>query len=84
MARVKVDTQGRLVLPQAQRRRLGIDVGESEVELLATAEGVLLEQSRDIRLSTGDDGLQVATIDGAGTILNATVLEAVHFDRAER
>lgn len=82
--RVKVDGQGRLVLPQAHRRRLGIDASGSEVELVATPEGVVLESPRDVTVSVGDDGLQVATIDGAGTIRNATVLEAIRADRAHR
>lgn len=83
MARIKVDGQGRLVIPLAQRRRLGVD-GAGEVEMLATAEGVVLEPTREVRVSTGDDGLSVATIDGAGTISNETVLEAIHSYRAER
>jgi AbrB family looped-hinge helix DNA binding protein len=84
MAKVKVDAQGRLVLPQAQRQRLGINAAGSEVELLATPEGVVLEPRRDVTLSAGDDGLRVVTIGGAGTIQGATVLEAIHAERADR
>ncbi len=83
MVKVKVDAQGRLVLPVALRRRLGLDAG-GEVELLTTAEGLVLEQSKNTTVSTGDDGLVVATIDGAGTIRNATVLDAIHAERSNR
>lgn len=82
MVKIRVDAQGRLVVPQIQRRRLGID-GAGEVELVPTAEGVMLEPTRDVRVSAGEDRLCVVTIDGAGTIRNATVLEAIHADRSD-
>ncbi|CAN5864756.1 hypothetical protein BH23ACT12_BH23ACT12_14790 [soil metagenome] len=81
--KAKVDAQGRLVIPQAQRRRLGID-GPWEVEMIPTAEGVAIEPTRAVRITTAGDGLSVATIDGAGTIRNVTVLGAIHAERAER
>ena len=43
---VKVDAQGRVVIPQAERERLGLPDGGA-LELVSTPEGVLLE--RDVR-----------------------------------
>lgn len=83
MVRVKVDARGRMVLPQAFRRRLGIDptVG-GEVEALATLDGVALERPRQVTVSVGEDGLAVATIEGGGTIRNVAALDEISAARS--
>lgn len=84
MVKITVDRQGRIVLPRSQRQRLGVEGGNNDLELVTTPEGVALEPRREVTLSTGADGVVVATVEGAGTIDNATVLQAIHSDRDAR
>lgn len=79
--RVKVDRQGRLVLPQ--RVRDGLVTLPGEVLLRRTPEGLLLRPiSRPGTVRTADDGLPVLRLDRPVT--NAEVLAAVDRERDSR
>ena len=56
---VKVDAQGRVVIPQAERERLGLPDGGT-LELVSTPEGVLLERRRRASLTMDASGLQTS------------------------
>ena len=77
---VKVDRQGRVVIPQQERERLGVRDGGS-LELLATAEGLLLERRRRAAVGVHDDGLPLITIDGLDTVTNEETVAAIHRQR---
>lgn len=80
---VKVDAQGRVVIPQAERERLGLPDGGA-LELVSTPEGVLLERRRQATVTTGDDGLPLVTLDDVGTVSNLDATDAIHAQRDER
>lgn len=80
---VKVDAQGRVVIPQAERERLGLPQGGT-LELVSTPEGVLLERRHQATVATGEDGLPMVTIDAVSTVSNADAVEAIHTQRAGR
>lgn len=76
---VKIDRQGRVVIPQQERERLGVRDGGT-LELTSTPEGLLLERRHQAAV-THDDGLPVVTIDGLDTISNDEAVEAIHRQR---
>jgi AbrB family looped-hinge helix DNA binding protein len=80
---VKVDAQGRVVIPQAERERLGLSEGGA-LELVSTPEGVLLERRRHATVTVGEDGLPLVTLDDLDTVSNADTTEAVHAQRDDR
>lgn len=80
---VKVDAQGRVVIPQAERERLGLPTGGA-LELVSTPEGVLLERRRRATVTTGDDGLPLVTLDDVDTVSNVEATDALHAQRDER
>ena len=80
---VKVDAQGRVVIPQAERERLGLSDGGA-LELVSTPEGVLLERRRQATVTTAEDGLPLVTLDDADTVTNVEATEALHAQRDER
>lgn len=80
---VKVDAQGRVVIPQAERERLGVSQG-GELELVSTPEGVLLERRRQATVTSGEDGLPLVTVGDVDTVSNAEATEAIHGQRDER
>jgi AbrB family looped-hinge helix DNA binding protein len=80
---VKIDAQGRVVIPQGERERLGLPRG-GVLELVATPEGVLLERRRRATVSTGEDGLPMVALDDAGMVSNLDATQAIHDQRAER
>jgi AbrB family looped-hinge helix DNA binding protein len=80
---VKVDAQGRVVIPQAERERLGLPDGGS-LELVSTPEGVLLERRRQATVTSGEDGLPMVTLDDAGTVSNLDATQAIHDQRDDR
>ena len=80
---VKVDAQGRVVIPQAERERLGLPDGGT-LELVSTPEGVLLERRRQATVTTGEDGLPVVTLDDVDTVSNVEATEALYAQRNER
>lgn len=77
---VKVDRQGRIVIPLHERERLGVADGGT-LELIATPEGVLLERRRQAEVRTAEDGLPVITIQDLETLSNEESLSAIHRDR---
>jgi AbrB family looped-hinge helix DNA binding protein len=80
---VKVDAQGRVVIPQAERERLGLPAGGA-LELVSTPEGVLLERRRQATVSDGEDGLPMVTLDDAGVVSNTDAIDAIHDQRDGR
>lgn len=78
---VRVDRQGRVVIPLRERERLGVEEGGT-LDLVATPEGVLLERRRPATVRIGDDGLPVVTAEGAEQVSNDESLEAIHRHRA--
>lgn len=80
---VKVDAQGRVVIPQAERERLGMPDGGA-LELVSTPEGVLLERRRQATITRGEDGLPLVTLDDGGTVTNADATAAIHDQRDDR
>ena len=80
---VKLDAQGRVVIPQAERERLGMPHGGA-LELISTPEGVLLERRRRATVSPGEDGLPQVTLDDLETVSNADATEAIHTQLADR
>lgn len=80
---VKVDAQGRVVIPQAERERLGLPDG-GVLELVSTPEGVLLERRRQATVTSGEDGLPMVTLDDAGTVSNVDATQAIHDQRDDR
>ncbi len=79
--RVKVDRQGRLVLPHALRD--GVVTVPGEVVLIRTADGLLLRPTTAVgKLKTAKDGLPVLALEV--TITNAEVLAAIAAERSER
>jgi AbrB family looped-hinge helix DNA binding protein len=78
--RVKVDQQGRIVLPQRERERLGVATGGT-LDLIATPEGVLLEPRHTARVRTADDGVPLITIEGIEQVTNEESLDAIHQER---
>ena len=80
---VKLDAQGRVVIPEAERERLGLRDG-GVLELLSTPEGVLLERRRRATVSSGEDGLAQVTLDDLETVSNADATQAIHTQRDDR
>ena len=80
---VKVDAQGRVVIPQVERERLGLPAGGA-LELVSTPEGVLLERRRQATVTSGDDGLPMVTLDDDGTVSNIDATQAIHDQRDDR
>ena len=80
---VKVDAQGRVVIPQAERERLGLPDGGA-LELVSMPEGVLLERRRQATVTSGEDGLPMVTLDDAGTVSNVDATQAIHDQRDDR
>lgn len=86
MAKVRVDAQGRLVLPLGVRRRFGIDGRPAELVATETADGLLIEvpPNRAV-VSEAEDGLPVVTIDGiSAPITNDSVIAGIEADRSAR
>lgn len=80
--RVKVDHQGRVVIPLRERERLGVAEGGT-LELIATPEGVLLERRRPAQVRTADDGLPVITIEDIEPVSNEESLDAIRRTREQ-
>jgi AbrB family looped-hinge helix DNA binding protein len=80
---VRVDRQGRVVIPLRERERLGVAEGGT-LELTATPEGVLLEHRRPGRVLIAPDGLPVITIKDIEPIANEETLDAIRRTRQRR
>ncbi|WP_052669033.1 AbrB/MazE/SpoVT family DNA-binding domain-containing protein [Nitriliruptor alkaliphilus] len=81
--KVKVDAQGRVVIPQAERERLGLSAGGA-LDLIATPEGLLLERRRRATVTVEEDGLPLVRVDELGTVSNTEAIDAIHQQRAGR
>lgn len=80
---VNIDRQGRVVIPQHERERLGVRDGGT-LELVSTPEGVLLERRRRARVALDDDGLATIGVEDLGTVSNDEALAAIHEQRRGR
>lgn len=82
--RVRVDAQGRVVIPRRVRERMGIPDG-GELELVETPEGVLLERPRvEAWVEIAEDGLPVIRTSGERRITNDETVAAIHAIRDGR
>lgn len=81
-ATVKIDRQGRVVIPQRERERLGVGDGGT-LELVPTPEGVLLERRRRASVTVDEDGVPVVSIEGLETVSNVETVEAIHRQRSQ-
>lgn len=77
---VNVDRQGRVVIPLQERERLGVGHG-GVLELVPTAEGLLLERRRHAAVGLDDDGLPVVTVQRLETVSNDEAVAALHRQR---
>jgi bifunctional DNA-binding transcriptional regulator/antitoxin component of YhaV-PrlF toxin-antitoxin module len=77
---VKVDAQGRVVIPQAERERLG-SARRWGARTRLYAEGVLLEKRRRARVTSREDGLPLVVLGDVQTVSNAEATEAIHAQR---
>lgn len=77
---IKVDRQGRVVIPQRERERLGVAEGGT-LELVATPEGLLLERRRSAKVRVDEGGLPVVTIEDVQSVSNDDALDAIHRQR---
>ena len=74
---VKVDRQGRIVIPLSERERLGIAEG-GMLELIPTPEGLLLEPRTPAQVKTVEGGLRILVLEDGRTVSNEETLEAIH------
>ncbi len=82
--RVNVDEAGRLVIPLALRRLMGLRDG-GEVDLEATSDGILLRRpTARATVEVASDGLPVVHMQGVERISNDDVLDAIRADRLQR
>ncbi len=79
----KVDAQGRVVIPQAERERLGLTEGGA-LDVVPTPEGVLLERRRRATVRLDEQDLPLVTLEDLGTVTNADTTEALHAQRDDR
>lgn len=77
---VKVDQQGRVVIPQRERDRLGVRDGGT-LELVPTPEGLLLERRHRAEVSVAEDGLPVVTIEELEEVSNDEAVDAINRQR---
>lgn len=78
-----MDRQGRIVIPRAERERLGVG-GGATFELITTAEGVILERRREATVETAEDGLPVVRMSDERTISGEAASAAIHAVRDGR
>lgn len=83
MPTVRIDGQGRIVVPLAERQRLGLRGGDA-LELIPTPEGLLLEPRPEVIVSMAADGLPVAEFVDGRTIANEDLLAAIDAERNAR
>jgi AbrB family looped-hinge helix DNA binding protein len=80
MSDVKVDRQGRLVIPQRERERLGLTDGGT-LRLTPTAEGLVLERPQAAEVRQDDTGVPVVRILHGEEVSNDDALAAIHEHR---
>jgi AbrB family looped-hinge helix DNA binding protein len=79
---VRVDRQGRVVIPLDERERLGWQDG-ARLDLVPTPEGLVLERRRSASLSHSE-GVPLVSIDDGDVVSNAAAVEAIHRQRDGR
>lgn len=77
---VRIDRQGRVVIPRADRERLGVRDG-GVLELVSTPEGVQLERRRRVEVAIAEDGVPLVTVEDVGTVRNDDAVGAIHRQR---
>lgn len=80
---VRIDKQGRIVIPQHERERLRLHDGAT-LELIPTPEGVVLEHHRNAQVVDPGDGLPVIILDEPSKVDNDRAVEAIHRHRDQR
>ena len=80
---VRIDRRGRIVVPLAERRRLGLEGGQ-ELVLVPTPEGLLFERRCDARVRTGPDGLPLVEFTEPQPVSGDVALAAIRAHRDER
>jgi AbrB family looped-hinge helix DNA binding protein len=78
---VRVDRQGRVIIPLRERERLGLEEG-GILDLVATPEGILLERRRAATVRMGDDGVPLIIVEGLDQVSNEESLDAIRRHRA--
>jgi AbrB family looped-hinge helix DNA binding protein len=73
---VRIDRQGRVVIPQVERERLGLDPGTT-LELVPTPEGLLLERLRPAEVVDGADGVPLIHLVGQPSVPNDEARRAI-------
>jgi AbrB family looped-hinge helix DNA binding protein len=74
--RVRIDRQGRVVIPQAERERLGLEAGTT-LELVPTPEGLLLERRHRAEVVEGADGAPLIRLVGDPRVTNDDAQRAI-------
>jgi bifunctional DNA-binding transcriptional regulator/antitoxin component of YhaV-PrlF toxin-antitoxin module len=82
-SKVRIDRQGRIVVPFTERRRLGLEGGEV-LTLVPTPEGLVLERRHDATVRTGFDGLPVLEFADPRRVSGAEAVAAIRSERDER
>ena len=80
--RTRIDGAGRVVIPAAIRRAFGIGASGGELELVDTADGVLLRPVREAVVTSEHRGLTIASV--GRPVESAEVSEAIRQDREDR
>jgi AbrB family looped-hinge helix DNA binding protein len=73
---VRVDRQGRVVIPQRERERLGLEAGGT-LELVPTPEGLLLERRQRAEVVEGSDGVPLIRLVGEPRVTNEEAQRAI-------
>ncbi len=68
------------MIPLRERTRLGVAAGGT-LELIATAEGVLLERRRAAEVVIGAHDVPLAVVEDGGSISNEESIGVIHHDR---
>jgi AbrB family looped-hinge helix DNA binding protein len=79
---VRIDRQGRVVIPQSERERLGLEAGGT-LELVPTPEGVLLERRQRAEVVEGSDGVPLIRLVGEPRVTNEEAQRAIDQVRDE-
>lgn len=83
MPTVRIDDQGRIVVPLAERDRLGLRDGDL-LEVIPTPEGLLLEPRAGVVVRIAPDGLPVAEFADGRTFTAEDLHAAIRAERQSR